>query len=326
MSSKGKEDRIRLVISSSPHISKGTSVERIMFTVVLCLMPALAASVYYFGYRVLAIVAVSVGVAILTELLAKRLRKKPFKMDGSAVVTGLILGLMMPPGLEWSQLWLPAVGALFAIAIVKEAFGGLGYNIWNPAAGGFLFCLLSWTGIMRAGWIGKEVVMSEATPLVELKKGADIDIELVKDLFLGDVNGALGETSALALLIGGLVLIGLRYIDWRIPLSFIGTVGLLTYVVRLDPTVTLAYLFAGGLFLGAFFMATDYVTSPLTGWGKVLFGVGAGILVAVIRLFASGVEGVAYSILFMNMFTPLIDRFIRTEPFGMVKKKEEAKG
>ncbi len=322
-----RQDRLRLVISSSPHVRKGTSVERIMYAVVLCLIPALAASVYCFGYKVLAIVGVSVGAALLTEFLAKRLRKKPFEMDGSAVITGLILGLMMPPGLEWGQLWLPAVGAFFAIAIVKEAFGGLGSNIWNPAAGGFLFCLLSWAAMMGVGWIADggivwEMMRTEATPLVDLEKG-EVSMEVVKNLFLGNVNGALGETSALALLIGGLALIGLRYIDWRIPLSFIGTVGVLTFAQTGDPILTLAYLFAGGLFLGAFFMLTDYVTSPLTGWGRVLFGVGAGAVVVVIRLFANPMEGVAYSIIFMNMFTPLIDRYLKTEPFGRIKKEAE---
>jgi len=319
---KGGKDRLRLVISSSPHVRKGTSVERIMFMVVLCLLPALGASVYYFGPKSLAIVVVTVGAAILTEIVAKRLRKKPIEMDGSAVVTGLILGLMMPPGLEWNQLWLPAVGAFFAIAIIKEAFGGLGSNIWNPAAGGFVFCLLSWAPIMRDGWMADAgvVIGTKATPIAVLgESGADMG--MVRELFLGNVNGALGETSALALLIGGLVLIGLRYIDWRIPLSFIGTVGLLTLAITWDPTLTLGYLFAGGLFLGAFFMLTDYVTAPLTGSGKVVYGLGAGVVVVVIRLFANPIEGVAYSIIFMNMLVPLIDRYLKTKPFGMVKER-----
>ena len=319
-----KKDRVELVVSASPHIRKGATVERIMYAIALCLFPAIGASVYWHGLRILPIVAVSVIGAILAEYIAMKLMKKRFYMDGSALVTGLVLGLMMPPYLSYSQLWLPFIGSVFAIAIVKQAFGGLGQNIWSPAAGGFLFCMLSWEGILKKSWVP---VVTEATPLSylnswELPVGIT-QIDYLWNLFLGgpEIYGAIGEASVLALLMGGIILICLGYIDWRIPLSFIGTTGLLLLLVSQNGVLTLSHLFAGGLFLGAFFIATERATSPLTGWGKVLFGIGCGALVFVIRIFASATEGVAYSIILMNTFTPLIDRFLKTRPFGEMRKK-----
>ncbi|MEM2250685.1 MAG: RnfABCDGE type electron transport complex subunit D [Candidatus Hadarchaeales archaeon] len=304
----------KLVVSPSPHIKDSITVEEIMYSVIIALVPAVVAGAYFFGIEILAMIAVSILTAVVTEYVAMRLMKRKFRNDGSAILTGLLLALTLPPTVP---LWIPAVGAFFAIAIVKCAFGGLGHNIFNPALAGRIFLALSWPSLMRKWpeWVGPDGITT-ATPL-QLWKFQNTLTPYFK-LFIGNVGGCIGETSALALLIGGLFLISRKYIDWKIPVSFIGTVGLLMFLLGQDP---IFHILAGGLFLGAFFMATDYVTTPLTGKGRVIFGVGAGILVVIFRMYSGMTEGVAFSILIMNAFTPLIDKVIKPKVYGTTKVK-----
>ena len=309
----------KFLASPGPHLWRGQSVSKIMYIVVLALMFPTAAGVYFFGYRALAVIAVSVIAAVLAEYLVKKLRKRPFIMDGSAVVTGLLLAVILPPTIP---LWMVAVGSIFSIAIVKEAFGGLGHNLFNPALGGRAFLVACFAGIMTT-WVapagfGADAVTT-ATPLNSSFIWEGDKLSLYRDLFLGNVGGSIGETSALLILVGGILLIALRIISWRIPVVYIGTVALFTLILGED---VIFHLLAGGLMIGAFFMATDYVTSPITERGRIIFGIGAGILTVVIRCFGGLPEGVCYSILFMNAVTPLIDRYVKVRPYGLVKKVE----
>jgi electron transport complex protein RnfD len=255
--------------------------------------------------------AVSVAAAVLTEYGVKKLRKRPFVMDGSAVITGLLLALTLPPTIP---LWMVALGSIFSIAIVKEAFGGLGYNIFNPALGGRAFMTVSFPVEMTTWvWPGGADAITTATPLAEGFVWQYDRVALYEALLLGNVGGSIGETSALLILLGGLLLIALRIMDWRIPLAYIGTVALFTFALGQD---AIFHVLAGGLMLGAFFMATDYVTSPITHKGRIIFGIGCGILTVVIRIFGGLPEGVAFAILMMNAVTPLIDRHIKVRPYG----------
>ncbi len=303
--------------SPGPHLWRGQSVSRIMYIVVLALMLPTAAGVYFFGLHALLVITVSVVAAILTEYAVKKLRKKAFVMDGSTVITGLLLALILPPTIP---LWMAALGSIFAIAIVKEAFGGLGYNIFNPALGGRAFMTASFSAEMTTWVLPMRFAadaVTTATPLSSRFIWEGDKLSLYKDLLLGNTGGSIGETSALLILIGGLLLIALRIIDWRIPLVYIGTVAVLAFVFGQD---AIFYALTGGLMLGAFFMATDYVTSPLTHKGRIIFGIGVGILTVIIRRFGGLPEGVAFSILLMNAITPLIDRYVKVRPYGLVKK------
>ena len=309
------------LISPSPHLWRGPSVSRIMYLVMLALVFPAGAAIYFFGFRAVAVLGVCTGAALLTEYLCKKMRGHAFVMDGSAVVTGLLLALTLPPTVP---LWMAAVGAVFAIAIVKEAFGGLGHNIFNPALGARAFVSVSFSLPMTT-WVkptGFAVdVVTSATPLSGASVWPQFDPAAYQAMFLGNISGSLGETSALAILIGGCLLLGLRVISWRIPATYIGVVAILAFAFGQDP---LFHILAGGLMLGAFFMATDYVTSPLTNRGKVMFGVSLGVLTMLIRHFGGMPEGVCYSILFMNAMTPLIDRYTRERPYGLVKRAKSA--
>jgi len=305
------------LISPGPHLRGKLSVSKIMYYVVLALLLPTGAAVYFFGYHALSVIAVSIAAAVLTEYGVKKLRKRAFVMDGSAVVTGLLLALILPPTIP---LWMVAVGSVFSIAIVKEAFGGLGHNIFNPALGGRAFLVACFASVMTA-WVsptgfGADAVTT-ATPLSSNFIWEVDKLSLYRDLFLGNTGGSIGETSALLILVGGILLLALGIISWRIPVAYIGTVALLTLALGQD---AIFHILAGGLMLGAFFMATDYVTSPITNKGRIIFGIGAGILTVVIRRFGGLPEGVCYSILFMNAITPLIDRYVKVRPYGLVKK------
>ena len=302
-----------LVVSSSPHIRSEETVQRIMLDVIIALLPAAAASVYFFGMGTLAIMLTSIFAAVAAEAAIQKIRNEPVAMnDGSAVITGLLLALTLPPALP---LWMVAVGAVVAIGIGKQVYGGLGCNPFNPALVGRAFMIISFPVHMTT-WISPLDGVTSATPLGMMK------MEGIKtgymELFLGNVGGSLGETSALLLILGGVYLIYRGVIDWRIPVSFLGTVAVLTMVLGHDP---LFHLLAGGLMLGAFFMATDMVTTPLTRLGRIIFGIGAGVLVVIIRLYGGYPEGVLFSILLMNIFTPIIDKFIRPRVYGEVKAK-----
>ena len=316
-------------ISSSPHIHSRVTVEKIMWGVLIALFPAAIGSVYFFGARVIAILGVSIGTCILTEAVIKSLTRREITLlDGSAILTGLLLAFNLPPGVP---LWVVAVGAVFSITIVKQAFGGLGCNIFNPALGGRVFLMAAWPSYMTSGWNAPctgtvlpsmaqgVAAISGATPLALLKEGGAAlnSLPHLRELFFGNVSGCIGETSALLLLIGGLFLLFKKYITWHIPVTFIGTVAIFTFIAQKSiPNGFIFHILSGGLFLGAFFMATDYVTSPISSKGKIIFGIGCGVITSVIRLYGGYPEGVSYSILLMNAAAPLIDRYTRLKKFG----------
>jgi len=320
----------RLIVSASPHLKDKDSIPRIMWTVVVSLIPAVAAGTYFLGWRVLLLVLISVATAVATEaIIQKLMRKKVSVSDGSAVVTGMLLAMVISPGVP---LWLPIVGSFCAIAIAKALFGGLGHNIFNPALVGRAILLASFPVAMTTWTLARGMgnslvdVLTTATPLAMIKdmsKAGSLDLAKLPsiwDLFIGGVGGSVGETCALALLIGAAILLIRGIITWHIPVSYIGTVAVIVGLSQLFGDQEFAmipfHIFAGGLILGAFFMATDMVTSPLTKKGSVIFGIGAGVITCVIRLLGGYPEGVCYSILLMNAFTPMIDRYVRPRRFG----------
>ncbi|GAI08842.1 unnamed protein product, partial [marine sediment metagenome] len=279
------------------------------------------AGIYFFGYYAIYIILASIITAVLTEFVIKKLRKKRFIMDGSAVITGLLFALILPPRLP---LWMVVIGTFFSIAVAKEAFGGLGYNIFNPALAGRAFLSVCFPKEMTTWVLPPHFnydAVTGATPLAENFVPQADKLASYKNLFFGNIGGSLGETSVMLILIGAAVLFAFRIIDWRIPTFYIGTVALGSLLVGKD---VLFQILAGGLMIGAFFMATDYVTSPVTGNGRIIFGVGLGVLTVLIRNFSNMPEGVCFSILIMNAFTPLIDKYVRIKPFGFQKKKKNA--
>ena len=300
----------QLTLSVSPHIHKKISTSRIMLDVILALLPATVAGVVLFGFRALLVVGVtvaaSVGFELLFNLLAKR---KQTVGDLSAVVTGLLLALNLPANIP---LWQCVVGALFAIVVVKCLFGGLGCNVVNPAITARVFMLVAFGSMAKAAFPAGVDAASGATPL------ASETATPIMDLFLGNHGGAIGETCALALLVGLAYLLVRRVITWQIPVAFVGTVFLASFFMEgMDPMAALAAILSGGLFIGAFFMATDYVTSPATPWGKIIFGVGAGLITFLIRYFGMYPEGVSFAILFMNILTPYISSWTKHRVFGV---------
>jgi len=305
----------KLIISSSPHIRDKITVAKLMWGVIIALLPAAGYSVYLFRLRAVELILTCVFFSILSEYLFLRLRKKEISREPSAIVSGLLLAMVLPPGLP---LWAAALGSVFAIIIGKQIFGGLGYNIFNPALIGRAFLMATYPVLMTS-WIQPFTLdaVTTATPLGLMKFQSQSTSIL--QLFLGNVSGSLGETSALALLIGAAYLLARRYIDWRVPLSYLGTVAIFSgvaYLIHLSPGSPLFHLLAGGLILGAFFMATDPVTTPISKRGRIIFGVGAGILVMVIRLWGGYAEGVMFSIIFMNALTPLLNRYIKPKVLG----------
>lgn len=300
----------KLIVSASPHIRSKESMPKVMWSVVCALLPAAAIGVYFFGWPALQLIVVCCAVAVITEALTQRLMGYPIAItDGSCVVTGLLCALILPPGLPW---WMGAIGAGFAIVVVKQLFGGLGFNIFNPALAARVVLLASFPIHMTA-WVGPFDGVSCATPLAIVKDRLSIELPTYWDLFVGNVAGSIGETSVVCLLVGAGYLFLRRIISWHIPFSYIGTVAFLSWLFGRDPIFS---VLAGGLILGAFFMATDMVTTPITKKGKLIFGVGAGVIVVVIRHWGGYPEGVCYSILLMNGITPLIDRWTRPKGFG----------
>ncbi len=303
----------RLITTSSPHLHSGESVAKIMLSVALALLLPTFAGVYFFGFKALNLVIIASITAMVTEAIFQRLRNRPITIaDGSALVTGMLLALNLPPGLPY---WMAIVGAVVAISLGKQVYGGLGHNPFNPALIGRVFLMITFTTPMTT-WINPVDGTTGATPL-SLMKMEGISTGYVELLF-GNIGGSLGETSALLIIIGGLYLIYKEYVDWRIPLSYLGSVAILSMVVGQDP---IFHLLTGGLMLGAFFMATDMVTTPLSRLGKIIFGVGAGFFTMLIRLYGGYPEGVSFSILLMNAFTPLINRFTIPKIYGEVKAK-----
>ena len=346
-----KKKEHELIISSSPHVRSGESVSRIMWTVSLALLPAFAGSVYFFGVAALWVTALCIVSSMLSERLVQRMTGTGSSLsDGSAFLTGLLLGLNLPPS---SPAYVPILGAFVAVAITKQLFGGLGFNIFNPALIGRAFVLITWPRAMttwtspQIGQLGLDRVdaTTAATPLGLLKEDGLHELinvfgsmeNVYRSLFFGNTGGSLGETSALLLLIGAALLMYKRYITWQIPVSFIGTVAVIAFIFGTNPETgglalfggdPLFHVLSGGLILGAFFMATDYVTVPSVRSGQIVFGVGCGLITMLIRLKGGFPEGVMFAILLMNCFTPVIDRSMRTRTFGFIKpvnKKEEAK-
>ncbi len=309
-----------LTVSSSPHLHSLDSVPAAMRDVLIALVPALIVAVYFFRLPAVMVILACVVSAYVTELVCLKIMKRESSTkEYSAIVTGLLLAFCLPPTLP---VWMAALGSIFAVVIAKHLFGGLGHNIFNPALIGRAFLLASFPVAMTT-WVSPIDGLTTASPLGILKEATGAQLPSISNLLLGNVSGSIGETSALALLIGGMYLLYKKHIDWRIPGSYLGTVFVLTSIVAVVKGQGLEYplfhLFAGGLILGAFFMATDWVTSPVTKTGRLIFGVGAGILVVLIRLKGGYPEGVCYSILLMNVVTPLIDRYTKARVFGRVK-------
>jgi len=308
----------KLLVSLSPHIHKKESVSRIMWAVVLSLIPALISGIIIFGLNALWVTLAGVIAAVLTELTLEVFTKKKITIfDGSAVITGILLAFNLPSNVP---LWLPVSGAIFSIAIGKQVFGGIGQNIFNPALVGRVFLMASWPKYMTTFVkpFNYDAVAS-ATPLAALKEGRILENIPYLDLFLGNRAGCIGEVCILALLIGAAYLLIKGYISWHIPVIYIVTTALFTYTFGGKALFGGDWLFqilTGGLILGAFFMATDYVATPLTIRGQVIFGIGCGLLTAIIRLWGGYPEGVSYAILIMNGATPFIDRYTKSRIYG----------
>ena len=322
-----------LTVSPNPHIRSSETTSSLMLCVIIALMPATVWGVYQFGLRALMVILVSIVSCVASEALSALIfRTKLSITDLSAVVTGLLLGLNLPVSVP---LWMPAVGGAFAIILVKQLFGGIGKNFLNPALCARVF-LFSWASEMTFFTEPKTQLplfsstidaVSTATPLASLNEGYLPGTPII-DLFLGNQAGCIGEVSALLLLAGGLFLMIRKVISFRIPLAFIGTVFALTYFFPLgdqDVHFAVASIFSGALFLGAFFMATDYTTSPCTPVGQLIYGVGCGALTVLIRYFGGYPEGVSFAILIMNLFVWFIDKYTKPKPFGYVKPVKEKK-
>lgn len=304
-----------LVLSSSPHLHSPLTAERAMYTVLATLLPVAGVSAYIFGWRVIAVMLTSVISALVFEGLAQWARRRsPWRSvkDGSAVLTGMLLALTLPPS---TPLWLAVLGAGVAILLGKQAFGGLGHNLFNPALVGRVFLLVTFPQFLTdfGGNIRMVDAVTSATPLTANTQGAAVPTYL--ELLAGYRAGALGETAIAALLLGGLVLLTMRIIDWRIPAGVLGSAALFAWAAGRDP---LLHVLSGGLVLGAFFMATDWVTSPMNTWGQVVFGLIIGVCVVLIRVFSGAAGGVAYSILIGNAFVPLLDKAFKPKRFGEV--------
>ncbi|MCK9223971.1 MAG: RnfABCDGE type electron transport complex subunit D [Candidatus Muirbacterium halophilum] len=338
-------EKVKLAVTPAPHIKSIDTVSSVMLDVVIALCPAILASIIFFGIKALIIIVTCVAFAVLSEYICQRLMDRPVRInDFSAVVTGILLAFCLPPSIPW---YIAALGAVFAIVIGKMVFGGLGYNIFNPALVGRAFLLASWPVFMTSWSLPEKLTSSNwaslydsttsASALGMFKEALNVaksgggtqGLESVysqfsiSSLFFGNVPGSLGETSVIALLLGAFYLwFYKKHITWHIPVTYIATVGLLAYIGGGPELMTGNYLFhitSGGLILGAFFMATDMVTSPITPYGRIIFGLGAGLLVFIIRIFGGYPEGVCYSILIMNAATPLIDRWTRPRKFGEVR-------
>lgn len=316
-------------VSSSPHVRSKVSTDRIMLYVIIALLPATCFGVYNFGFKALFLILVTIASCVASEALFNVIVKKENTIkDLSCVVTGLLLALNLPVSLPW---WQAVIGAVFAIIVVKCLFGGLGQNFMNPALGARCFLLIAFAANMtNFESKGGADVYTGATPLALIREnGGKIPASLnVRDMLYGNIAGTIGETSVIAILIGAIILILLEVIDLKIPAAYIITFALFMFVFgpsRFDTTYVVAQLCGGGLMLGAFFMATDYVTSPITPMGKIIFGICCGILTGLFRCFGANAEGVSFSIILSNLLVPIIEKYTVPRAFGLVKeaKKDE---
>lgn len=314
-----------LHVSSSPHVRSKMNTSSIMLTVLIALLPSALFGVYNFGPHALMLILITVAVCVATEAVYEKIvHKKLTIQDYSAAVTGLLLALNLPPSAPW---WIAVIGGVFAILVVKQLFGGLGQNIMNPALGARCFLLISFTGRMTnfavpsGAWGNIADTVSGATPLAALKAGESVNWV---NLFFGNIQGTIGETSALAILIGAAILLAKGIIDFRIPLTYIGSFAIFVLLFGghgFDLNYLLCHLFGGGLMLGAWFMATDYVTTPITKKGQLVYGVCLGIFTGLFRIFGGSAEGVSYAIIFCNLLVPIIERFTMPVAFGKGGKK-----
>lgn len=314
------------VVSGTPHVRSKESIQSIMRDVVIALVPATIMGIFYFGVKALILILASIVSAVFFEWLYETLLKKPVTIsDLSAVVTGLLLAMNLPAS---APIWVPIVGSAFAIIFAKQLFGGLGQNFINPALAGRAFLLASYptemtTWTAPTGFSGADAV-AVATPLAELKNGS-LTASL-GNLITGNIGGCIGETCAIALIIGFIYLLYKHVISWKIPVIYVATVFVLFALIgRHGVRMPIHELFAGGLMLGAIFMATDYASSPVTPKGQIIFAIGCGLLTYLIRTFGGYPEGVSYSILIMNLCVPLIERFTEPTIFGALPKVKEAK-
>lgn len=316
----------KFIVSSSPHIHQKHTVSTIMLDVIIALLPATIMGIYYFGIHAAMVVITAIISCVLAEFLYQKLMNQPVRInDLSAVVTGLILGLNLPPSIP---LWMVVVGSIFAIVIVKQLYGGIGKNFLNPALTARCFMVAAWAGAMTVfnePNMGADAI-SQATPLSILNGVSSGALPTVKAAFLGNIPGSIGETSALMLLLGGLYLLVKRVISIRIPVTYLASFALMAALFGKNPTgidiltFVALELFCGGIMLGAIFMATDYTTTPTTKSGQIIFGLGCGLLTFVIRTFGGYPEGTSFAILLMNLLTPLIDRYTIPKSFGEVRK------
>ena len=325
----------KLLLSSSPHVFSPVDTPRIMLSVVIALMPATAYGIYMYGLPALGVVVTSIAAAVVSEFLFRKLIKASITVsDFSAVVSGLLLALILPPS---TPLWMVALGAIFAIVIAKEFFGGLGANPFNPALIGRAFLLMSFPAAITSWSMPKGLALpadavSAATPLNLLKQGnALADVAkyfgasdtgaFYRQLFMGYRSGSIGESSILLVLLGGLFLLGIGVIQWVVPVSVLASTFVFSWLLGMDPVLG---LLSGGIVFGAFFMATDYATRPLTPYGQAIFGIGIGLITVLIRKFGGYPEGVTYAILIMNILTPFLNK-LRVKKYGFVPPPKPAK-
>lgn len=300
--------------SLAPHLRTDETTRRIMLDVIIALTPAMIASVYYFGMNALMLILVSVASAVFFEAGTQKVFKKDILIgDLSAVVTGILIAFNLPANAPW---WIAAFGAGFAIILVKECFGGIGSNFMNPALAARAALVSSWPEIMST-YVNPDGIAS-ATPLGIIKSGSTALPSMTR-MLTGDIGGSLGETAAILLLIGGVYLIIRKVISWKIPVIYIATTAVVLVLLGVDMSLLPYHILGGGLILGAFFMATDYSSSPVTSKGKIIFAIGCGLLTAIIRVKGGMPEGVSYSILLMNIASPIIEKFTKPKVFGEVK-------
>ena len=311
----------KLIVSTSPHIQSKTSTQGIMRDVIIALLPAAVAGCVLFGWKALLMIAVCVATTVLSEFLFNLLTKKEQTVtDLSAVVTGLILALSLPAK---AGIFHCIVGSVFAIVVVKCLFGGIGCNFANPAATARVFLIIAFSasiGGATAPALGGVDLVASATPLEIIKLGSDTELPSLLDMFLGNRAGAIGETSALALILGGIYLIARRVIKWHVPVIYIATVFLLSLIIKQDLTVALYQVLGGGLMIAAFFMITDYSTTPINTLGKMVFAFGCGVITVLIRFWGSYPEGVSFAILLMNILSPYIEKLCAKKPLGKAGK------
>ncbi|MDD6481681.1 MAG: RnfABCDGE type electron transport complex subunit D [Lachnospiraceae bacterium] len=310
-------------VSSSPHVRAKDSTSRVMLYVIIALLPATLFGIYNFGYKALILILVTIASCMASEwIFDKIVHKKNSLPDLSAVVTGLLLALNLPAELPW---WEAVIGSVFAIVIVKMMFGGLGQNFMNPALGGRCFLLIAFAADMTNFASAKYEAYSGATPLGMIRNEGLSSVN-VMDMLTGQIPGTIGETSVIAILIGAIILILTGVITLRIPASYIITFAVFMFLFgaqRFDITYVVAQLCGGGLMLGAFFMATDYVTSPITPGGQIIFGICCGLLTGIFRCFGANAEGVSFAIILSNLLVPLIEKFTVPRAFGVVKEAKK---